>query len=393
MLRKFVGQDIPGTNHRMVPTKEHQKVLIDAVPGYLREIVSKQAAEILTAPDALNHISNTVPGFWPLVQEKARITSIQRETADTSTVTLRPSQGRLRFQAGQFIQLGVEVDGVVNNRCYSISSSQESTDATFTITIKIKHEGRVSTYMNRRASIGDFVSVSQPRGEFTLPKNNERPLVMISGGSGITPVMSMLRTLRDRKHSGPVAFLHYAPGPDSVIFSDELDRIDADHKNIHIVRCYTTHNDETSISGHFHPDHISKLGKDFESSLTFLCGPPSLVESVRSTYTDLGRADDLQIEYFAPPEVQTPESAEDAEVKFVESMVVGKNSGKTLLEQAEAAGLTPVFGCRMGICFSCTQTKLSGRTCDVRDGTISSDGEERIRICISTPIDDVELDM
>ncbi len=126
MLRKFVGQDIPGTNHRMVPTKEHQKVLIDAVPGYLREIVSKQAAEILTAPDALNHISNTVPGFWPLVQEKARITSIQRETADTSTVTLRPSQGRLRFQAGQFIQHGVVRDFIIYFLTYLPSGTNRS---------------------------------------------------------------------------------------------------------------------------------------------------------------------------------------------------------------------------------------------------------------------------
>jgi len=157
--------------------------------------------------------------------ERRRAEELQRETEGPEPVTtlaLEPTSTWQGFRAGQFVQVGAEIDGARRTRCFSISSSEADGHEALTITVRAHEEGLVSKYLATRAEPGLMLHLSQAQGEFTLPAQLPDRLLMISGGSGITPLMSMLRTLVDRGYDGRITFLHYTQGPETAIFRDEL---------------------------------------------------------------------------------------------------------------------------------------------------------------------------
>ena len=196
-----------------------------------------------------------------------------------------------------------------------------------------------------------MVHLSQAQGEFVLPDRVPEHVLFVSGGSGITPVMSMLRSLQRRTHRGRVTFVHYAQSPDHQIFAAELDEI---RRSGHGVDVHLLHPElgDPNLS----PAYLERLVPGYRDVPTWACGPAPLIEAVRAAYDG---AEALRVEYFQPPRRTSGTSAE-GDVAFARSGQEAPNSGATLLEQAEALGLKPEFGCRMGICFSCTARKKDG---------------------------------
>ena len=187
------------------------------------------------------------------------------------------------------------------------------------------------------------LGLSQADGDFRLPDARPDAILLISGGSGITPVMSMLRTLCAEGHAGPIAFLHYAPDPERAIYREELERLAAEHPNFALVRSYTRAPGAGELDGHFSPRpprrRPTPTSRDAE---TFACGPPALLDAVRG---DLGgerpRAAAPRRELRAPQPARPPASRGEGTVRFAGSDVEVENSGAPLLEQAEAAGAQP----------------------------------------------------
>jgi ferredoxin-NADP reductase len=212
-------------------------------------------------------------------------------------------------------------------------------------------------------------------------------LLFISGGSGITPVLSMLRTLCDQGYGGEVVFLHYAYTAADVAHRTELQQLAERHTNVRLVLAYTAA-DDGDLSGYFDREHLEGIAPWYHDTAAFLCGPPGLMRSVREHYKSLDLLDRLHTEEFTAPLAAVPDEA-GGTVSFAASGARADNTGATLLEQAEAAGLGPEYGCRMGICFTCTQVKTSGCTRNIRTGETSSDPDTEIQMCINVPVGDV----
>ena len=363
-----------------IPTSLHTPAL---------RLLCSPLLQALAAPHGVDRYLELIRPTWPLRDLRAEVTGVRRESVDSVTLALRPNERWRGFRAGQFIQLTVEIAGVRETRCYSLACGEQF-DGEIEITVKAHPAGRVSLYMKERARPGLIVGLSEAEGDFVLP--NERPerLLLISGGSGITPVMSLLRTLRDEGHPGRVTFLHYARTKRHIPYGDELEAIASSMPNVCLVLACTR--EDAALSGHLSRRQLRRTMPDYARAHTYVCGPPSLIADARGLWAEDGIEQPLHIESFQPP--PPPPATSDfteGSVNFARSGRRATIDGRSLLEQAEQAGLRPRFGCRMGICRMCTARKTSGSVRNVLSGEISSRAEEDIQICISRPIGDVEL--
>ncbi|MGN6608607.1 MAG: ferredoxin reductase [Jatrophihabitans sp.] len=349
--------------------------------------------ESLATPHAVDSYLALVNPMLTVRRMRAVVTEVQHPTADSVTLTLKPTRQWKGFEAGQFVQLGVVVDGVRHTRCYSPACSQYRGDGRIVLTIKAHPEGIVSNHLQRHARPGLVLDLGAADGTFTLPQRRPGKVLLVSGGSGITPVLSMLHTLCDEGYTGDVVFLHYAYTANDVPHRDELLALAERHDNVRVVLAYTDQQVGGDLHGFFGKAHLEAVAPWWAGAETFLCGPPGLMRSVRDFYEGAGLAAKLHVEEFAPAPVALPDGEVSGAITFARSGVTAENSGSSLLEQAEAAGLTPEYGCRMGICFSCTAVKKSGCTTNVLTGAVDTDPDREIQLCISVPNGDVALDI
>ena len=359
--------------------------------GVIRRVLGSRAVGTLTSPHTIDHYLEQIHPMLTVDDVRARVVEVVHETGDASTVVLRPNGAWRGFVPGQHVQFGIEVDGKRRVRVFSVSSSQANRDGTFSVSVKAHPDGYVSQFLHRELAPRTIVHLSQAEGEFVLPDELPDHVLMLSGGSGITPVMSMIRTLRDRRHQGEVTFLHYARSRVDEMFSDELDQL-VDETNFRIQRVYTrVPAKESELQGRFAVDHLKHLGVDASDTLTYVCGPAGLIASVRDTYDDLGAGDQLRAEYFKVPTVDLDAADATGTITFDASGRTADNSGATILEQAEAAGLEPAYGCRMGVCNTCAVKKLHGAARHVVSNEVQADTDQTIKICVHVPVGDVSV--
>lgn len=355
----------------------------------------------LTSPHGVDRYLERFSPMWAAHDVRARIVSIHRETdgeAPVATITLQPTSTWRGHRAGQHVLVGVEIPGVAKRytRAFSISSAASGKGERFTLTIRAHDEGQVSSYLVREAAVGQVLHLSQAQGEFTLVESPATPTIsrslFITGGSGITPAMSMIRTLlRDGyqrngvAHAGrKVTFLHFARSAEDQIFAAELAAIAEADNGIDV---HLRHGDQV-----FSEFELRRLVPDYKDTDTWLCGPPGLVELVRSAYDDSTR---LRMEFFKPAVARAARPGDEIEgdIAFTRSGKTVAASGASLLEQAEELGLKPEFGCRMGICFSCTRTKTAGTVRNILTGEESAVPDEEVRICVTAAAGDCHIDL
>jgi ferredoxin-NADP reductase len=232
------------------------------------------------------------------------------------------------------------------------------------------------------------VHLGPARGDFVLPPTRPERFVLISGGSGITPVLSMLRTLCDEGYDGEIAFLHYARTASDWLYRLEVEALAAAARNV-CVRYVATreggaHIDEGAVRALI-------AGGDPASAVAAVCGPPALIDAVRSVWREA--PDRVLAETFTPPTLALAGAAAEGTLRFLRSERTAPIVGGTLLEQAESAGLSPEFGCRMGICHTCTCRKSAGAVRNVLTGEVSDEEDEDIQLCVSVPAGDVALEI
>jgi ferredoxin-NADP reductase len=346
--------------------------------------------EALATPHHIDRYLELVNPMLTVRELRARIAAVSYPTADTVRLVLRPTRQWRGFRAGQFVQVSIDIGGVRRTRCYSPINSQYRGDGSIELTVKVHPDGVVSPWLRAHARPGLVVGLAPAEGTFCLPDERPERLLLISGGSGITPVLAMLRTLCDEGHRGEVAFVHYAPTPDAVPYRAELTELAARHDNVHVLFGHPD-TDAGELRGLFGPDHLASAAPWHADAVTYLCGPPGLMRAVREHYKSAGRLDQLHVEEFAP--VAAPAGRDEASgtVRFTASGTSTDNSGASLLDQAEAAGLAPEYGCRMGICFTCTQVKTAGCTRNIRTGETDDDPDTEIQLCINVPVGDVAI--
>jgi ferredoxin-NADP reductase len=363
------------------------------MPRTLRLLAANPVAAALAWPHGVDRYLEMVDPLWSLTEVRARVMAISPETPDTVTVTLQPNDNWQGFRAGQYVRVGVTVKGATRTRCYSLSSSPLRAGGLVDITVKRQPGGLVSNWINERLAVGEVVTLSQAEGDFVLPDRLPAQLLFVAGGSGITPVLSMLRTLDAMDYRGRIDILYFVRRYEDVIGVDDLVRLtDADNRHLHLSLTGEAAQDE-DLTGHFDPAVLAAHVPGYQQADTWVCGPAALIDAVDAHWQQAGIADRLRIERFAPAAAGTVHADAQGAVQFVRSGRQVHSDGRTLLDQAEAAGLRPEAGCRMGICHSCKCTKASGTVRDIITGEISSDDNESIRLCVSVPVGDVTLDI
>ena len=358
----------------------------------LKMALRSRTAAALTSPHGVDHYLEQLNPMW--AAREVRVVSIQRETstpgACVATITLQPTSTWRGHRAGQYVQVGVDLPGSARRltRCFTISSAASLPGEKITLTVRAHGDGQVSRFLVHHARAGQILHLSQAAGDFTLhesaatPTNNR--LIFITGGSGITPAMSIVRTLLrdgyDGRANRKVTFLHFARSESDQIYAQELAAIAAADNDVEV---HLRYGDQR-----FNEFELRRLAPRFLECDTWACGPAGMIDQVRQAYGDSKR---LRVEFFKPP--ATASGSTTGEVRFTATGVTAPNDGATLLEQAEAQGLEPQFGCRMGICFSCTTRKSEGTVRNILSGEESSMPDEDIRICVSAPLGDCSVEL
>ena len=324
---------------------------------------------------------------------RARVVAVRPETHDVNTYVLRPNGRFGAFRAGAYVTLHLTIDGKRVDRNYSLSSAP-SDDGLVSITVKRVPGGLVSNYLADTLKRGHVLELSAPAGNFLLPAQVPSKLLLISAGSGITPVMSMLRMLIARAPTTQISFVHFARSPSDVIFRDELERIATRHPNVKLTLCVERADDTWSgAQGLFTPCLLEQTEPDFRTMETYLCGPGGFMKAVMQTLE--GRQADMARLHYERFSLDFDVSAfleQSQLVRFVKSGVESLSTGPlTILDQAEKHGVRLESSCRMGVCGTCRTTKLKGVVVDVTTGASSGTGEELIYPCISVARGAVEI--
>ncbi|KAA5827126.1 ferredoxin reductase [Saccharopolyspora hirsuta] len=357
-----------------------------------RRVLSSRIVNALAEPHGVDRYLGLINPLWSVDEVRALVVAVSRRTADTTTLTLRPNANWRGAEAGQHVRLSVEIDGVTRTRCFSLANSADRRDGTLEITAKVNPAGTVSRWLREHAKPGLVVGLSQAGGGFALPDRPGEHVLLISGGSGITPVMSIARTLLARGHPGRISFLHYARRPEDVVYRAELADMARAHPHFALALSFTRRPGRGQFDGRFDAVHVRALAPDYQNALTYACGPAPLLADVGAMWTGEGLAERLRIERFALAPAPSATAEQTAgELRFTRSGITAPADGRTLLEQAESAGLRPEHGCRMGICHTCSSVKSSGAVRDVRSGAVSTEPDERIQLCVMAPVGDVDI--
>jgi ferredoxin-NADP reductase len=359
--------------------------------GLGRRLLHSRLLEALAHPHGVDRYVELLRPLLLRSDVRAEVTAVRHQTSKSVTLTLRPNENWRGLRAGQFVGVSVEVDGVRLSRPYSPAGFEHASAGELELTVSTHPQGRVSQHLRRHARPGMILGLTQAQGEFVLPDPRPERVLLISGGSGITPVMAMLRTLCDERFEGEIGFLNYARSRRLALYGPELATLALRHEGLRIARGFTAARGP-ELTGRFRREHLRAVTSEHAGAATFLCGPPALIDSVRAVWAKDGLPDPA-VESFTPPALSFDTDGAEGMVRFAGSGQEAPNNGLPLLEQAEDAGLAPDHGCRMGICNTCSTRKSSGTVRNVISGALSSAGEEEIRICVSVPVGDVVLDL
>lgn len=368
-----------------------------------RTLFDRLADAASTVTDALawplrtSHYLELVNPLWTTHSLQARVETVWDETADARTLTLRPGRNWRSHRAGQHLRVGVPIGGMQYTRTYSISSAPERDDECITITVKAITGGRMSHHLVRELKPGDYLPIGVPQGDFTLPDAVPMKPLFISAGSGITPIMSMLRSLVAQRRLPDITHLHYAPHAYDVIFGNELRELAKQHPRYKLHLVFTRDPGEEAGSHrerHFSAAQLEGVCPDFSSRDVYACGPQGLLDAVEGLFQGLGLGSQVHTERFRAAVAVAPAEISTGRVRFAKSGVEAASDGiVNLLRLAEDSGLNPPHGCRMGICHGCDTILKSGCVRDLRTNSLSSEAGQTVQICVSAAAGNAELDL
>ncbi|MGY1787161.1 ferredoxin reductase [Geodermatophilus sp. SYSU D00698] len=342
-----------------------------------------RVAELVTTPLLPADYLDLVDPLRPGADLRGRIEAVVPETRDAATVVIRPGADWQPHRPGQYVRIGIDVDGVRMWRAYSITSDLGRTDGCFTVTVKAIPGGKVSNHLVRRTEPGTIVQLDQATGDFCLPARLPAKALFVTAGSGITPVMGILR---NHPELTDVVLVHSAPTPDDVVFGAELRQLAADGR----IRLVEQH---TDTAGMLDAAAVAALVPDLAERDTWACGPVGMLEALEEHWAAAGLTERLYTERFRPKVLVT---GEGGTVTFTRKGTSLEADGATpILDAAEEAGVLMPSGCRMGICYGCVLPLREGAVRDLRTGEVTTaapgDGV-LVQTCISAAAGACDID-
>jgi len=333
-----------------------------------------------------------------------RVSEIRKETPTTATFRL-VSQDRYLppFQAGQYINLFVEVGGVRTSRPYSISSPPNQLGY-YDITVRRVADGFVSTYLMDEVKVGDIFQSTSPSGQFYHnPLFHGEDLVFLAGGSGITPFMSMIREITDRDLNRRIRLIYGNRITDDIIFKNELEDRVPRHANLTVHTVISEPSDEyKGLTGFITSELIKDLSGNLDDKMFYVCGPEAMYTFVLSELKKLNIPKrKIRVEVFGPPTDMTcqpgwPEnvSVDDSfNVKMKGKATIRAKAGEPLMNSLERAGIVVNASCRSGECSLCRTKLVSGKVFQPRDVKLRKSDKifGYIHPCMAFPLEDLEI--
>ena len=361
----------------------------DRHPGWhaLRTVAARITTPLL--PDDYLHLANPL---WSARELRGRILEVRRETEDSATLVIKPGWGfHFDYEPGQYVGIGVLVDGRWRWRSYSLTSvpvtapKTSRAAKTITITVKALPEGFLSTHLVGGVAPGTIVRLAAPQGNFVMPNPAPASVLFLTAGSGITPVMSMLRTLVRHDQITDIEHVHSAPTEDDVLFADELAELHRTHPGYRLkVRA-------TRTNGRLDLARLDDEVPDWRTRQTWACGPEGLLADAERVWTAAGLGERLHLERFAV--TRAAPHGTGGTVRFERSgKTVVADAATSLMDAGEQVGVQLPFGCRMGICQSCVVSLVDGHVRDLRTGVEHEPGT-RVQTCVSAASGDCTLDV
>jgi 3-ketosteroid 9alpha-monooxygenase subunit B len=320
------------------------------------------------------------------------VARIVEETPEARSIVLGVPAGlaaELAYRAGQFVTVELELDGERLRRCYSLASCPDC-ESEHKITVKRTAGGRVSNWLNDRLRVGDALSVMAPEGRFVMD-DRDAPLLLFAGGSGITPVISILKSALATTQRR-VMLVYANRDRRAAIFAEELDRLQAAHPER-----LTVHHRFDTVHGVIDEAAVRAVASAQKDASCFLCGPGPFMVLVERALLGAGAAPEhVRVERFtratlasAPPTVVAEGQPDFIDVELRgERHRVPYTPGKTLLEVARDAGLDAPYSCEEGFCGCCASDLLEGRVTMAADDALSAEEKRRgmILACQSRPV-------
>lgn len=391
---------------RTLSPRDGQSSVAAARPALLARVRSSAAkiAASLATPLVPGDYLDLINPLRSGADLRARIIARTRETARSATLTLRPSGAWRGHLPGQYVRIGVDIDGVRRWRAYSITSaatpgtaSSPATGPTprtaalagaardFTITVTMIDDGLVSAHLVTGDVVGSLIALDHPTGDFLCPTPAPARALLLTGGSGLTPVLGMLRS---RVLAGSdVVLIHSVRDRADCIAPAELAAWGTEPGHRFVLR-------ETNTEGQLALADLDSLVPDWRERHAWACGPTSLLDDCEAHWQAAGLAEHLTVERFRPTLTAI---GDGGTATFATSNIATTTDGATaLLDAGEAAGVLMPSGCRMGICFGCLAPLTAGSVADLRNGeiTTAADGERiPIQTCISAAAGNCTIDL
>jgi stearoyl-CoA 9-desaturase NADPH oxidoreductase len=346
-------------------------------------------ARSFTSPLLPDDYLELVNPLWSTRELRGRVVRVQRETSEAVTVVIKPGWEWPGHRAGQYLRLGIEVDGVHHWRAYSLTSDPGRADGCISITPKAVPGGKVSPYLCGGLRPGALVRLGGVEGTFVLPDPLPAKLLFVSAGSGITPIASMVRSLDRTGRLWDAVHVHCSRTAGTAIFGEELRGLAARRPG------YLLRERHTGREGRIAAGELDALCPDWTERELFVCGPRGLTEALRERAERDGDGSRLHHEQFQPDGVIDPaRQGRGGSIRLSRSgLEAVSDGGRPILVAAEEAGAEMPFGCRMGICHSCVGRLRSGQVRDLRTGRVHGRAGETVRTCVNAPEGPVEIDL
>lgn len=332
---------------------------------------------------------------WSWDRPLARVVERKVEALDTVTLVLKPNAHCGRFVPGQHINVTAEVNGRRTTRSYSHTDVPRP-DGRVSLTIKRVDKGVLSTHLCQHVQVGDVLELGAAFGEMTLPAKPEGEWLFLAAGSGITPLMSLTRSLAAQNMPIDLTLIYWAKTRAELCFARELRALAVKHPRfkLHFVLENEAQLLQGEASGLISAAQLTSLVGSLSAKQVYACGPSGFVDAARKLSE--GQSRSFMAEGFTP---MAPLSVADAATPTVRVRLSASQrdleipTHMTLLDALEAQGLKPKVGCRMGVCHTCVCTRTEGTTLDMQTGEQDAQPGIDVRICMTRARTDLTLDL
>ena len=363
-------------------------------PGLWRRLLQP-----LVSPEVFDFWAGLVRPGWSWDRPLGRIVARQEAAHEAVTLLIQPNRHWQGFAPGQHLNVGVQVDGRWVQRSYSLSGIPRR-DGRIAITVRRVEGGVVSEHLTRRARVGEVLTLGPAFGEMTWPTRattervEQAPWLFLAAGSGITPLMSLVRAWAESDMPMGLTLVYWARTRAEFCFADELRELAMRNGRfrVHFVLTREPQLRDNELQGRLSEARLASLVPDLAERQVYACGPSGFVDTARRV---AGSARAFQAEAFTPPALTTvaPLTGTVAVHLALSQRTLEVTAGQSLLTALEAQGLRPAFGCRIGVCRTCVCPKQNGSTQDMNTGDMHHGHDSALRLCVSRPASDITLNL